>query len=88
MPYLLVRHKVADFSHWKRVFDSHSAAQRRAGLEITHVMHNADALNEIVLLFEADDLQNARQFVYSPDVPRAKEESGVIDKPDIYFLIS
>ena len=86
MPYLLVRHKVADFSQWKRVFDSHSAAQRQAGLKITNVMHNADDANEIVLFFEADDLQKARQFVYSPDVPQAKEESGVIDKPDIYFL--
>lgn len=68
------------------MFESHSEAQLRAGLKITHVMHNADDPNEIVLLFKADDLQKARQFVYSPDVPRAKEESGVIDKPDTYFL--
>jgi hypothetical protein len=25
-------------------------------------------------------------FVSSPEVPRAKEDSGVVDKPDIYFL--
>jgi len=52
--------------------------------------HSRDAQrgwpNEIALLFEADDLQKARQFVYSPEVPQVKEGSGVNDKPDVYFL--
>lgn len=86
MPYLLVRHKVSDYSRWKLVFDSHLAVQQQAGLRITHVLRNLDDPNEVVLLFEADDLQKAKGFVYSPNVPEAQQQAGVSDKPDIYFL--
>jgi hypothetical protein len=86
MPYLLVRHKVADFAQWKRVFDSHAEAQRQSGLCIEKVLRNIDDPQEVILFFEVTDLGKARGFVSSPEVPRAKEESGVVDKPDIYFL--
>ncbi len=86
MPHLLVRHKVADFERWKQVFDSHAAGQRAMGLRITHVMRNFDDPAEIVLLFEVEDLEKAKQFVNSPQVPGAQRDSGVTDTPDIYFL--
>ncbi|MFZ0820900.1 MAG: hypothetical protein WAM91_12585 [Candidatus Acidiferrales bacterium] len=86
MPHLLVRHKVSDFDQWKRVFDSHAAAQQRAGLKIIHILRNADDPSEVVLFFEAQTIEGARGFVFSPDVPQSKEQSGVTDKPDIYFL--
>ena len=86
MAYLLVRHKVADFAKWKQVFDSHAEAQRQAGLRVEKVLRNVDDRNEVVLWFEVTDLEKARGFVSAPEVPRAKEESGVVDKPDIYFL--
>jgi hypothetical protein len=86
MPYLLVRHKVSDFDKWKRVFDSHAAAQQRAGLKIIHIMRNVEDPSEVVLFFEAETIEGARGFVFSPEVPQSKEQSGVTDKPDIYFL--
>jgi hypothetical protein len=33
MPYMLVRHQVADFGKWKPIFDAHAGARRMAGLE-------------------------------------------------------
>ncbi len=33
MPYLLVHHKVADFSKWKLAYDAHSPARQKAGLK-------------------------------------------------------
>jgi hypothetical protein len=30
MPYLLVRHKVADFSKWKSAYDAHLGARQKA----------------------------------------------------------
>ncbi|HUK29785.1 MAG TPA: hypothetical protein VLV89_01650 [Candidatus Acidoferrum sp.] len=86
MPFLLVRHKVSDFDQWKRVFDSHAVAQQRAGLKIIHIMRNVEDPSEVVLFFEAQTIEGARGFVLSPDVPQSKEQSGVTDKPDIYFL--
>lgn len=86
MGYLLVRHKVKEFDEWKHVFEAHGEAQRKAGLRIDKVMRNAYEPNEVFLLFEVLDLAKARGFVFSPEVPRAQAESGVVDKPDIYFL--
>jgi hypothetical protein len=86
MGYLLVRHKVKEFQEWKRFFDSHKDAQRQSGLRIEKVMRNLYEPNEVFLLFEVTDLAKARGFVFSPDVPSSQEISGVVDKPDIYFL--
>jgi hypothetical protein len=77
---------VADFSSWKRVFDSHAAAQRESGLRVEKVLRNLEDPNEVFLLFEVSDLEKARGFVSSPEVPGARRESGVLDTADIYFL--
>ena len=86
MTYMLVRHKVADFDKWKRVFDSHETAQRESGLRVDKVVRNLEDPTEVVLWFEVTDLEKARGFVSSPEVPDAQQQSGVVDKPDIYFL--
>ena len=88
MTYLWVRHKVADFSDWKRVFDSHSAAQQAAGLRVERVLRNMDNPNEVFLFFEVEDLEKARGFISSPDAAEGKQQSGVVDDPDVYFLSS
>jgi hypothetical protein len=86
MPYMLVRHKVADFARWRRVFDSHGPAQARAGLKVAHLMRNVEDPNEVFVLMEIEDFDCARAFVSAPDVPAAQDESGVVDVPDLYFL--
>ncbi len=86
MPYLLVRHKVADFSTWKAAYDSHSQARQKAGLQEEHLLRNIDDPNVVILLFEADDIQKAQEFANSSDLREAMQKAGVIDKPDIYFL--
>jgi len=88
MHHLLVRHKVADFEAWKAVLDSHAEAQRKAGLTVQHIFRDVADPSEIFLLFEVDDLEKARRFVSSPEVPDAQRESGVIEKPEIIFLES
>jgi hypothetical protein len=41
MPYLLVRHKVSDFTAWKAAYDAHLAAREDAGLKEEHLLRNA-----------------------------------------------
>jgi len=83
---MLCRQKVADFEKWKQVFDSHAAAQSESGLQVQHVWRNIDNSHEVFMLFQVTDLTKAKAFVTSPDVPRAQEESGALEYPDIYFL--
>ena len=86
MPYLLVRHKVTDFSTWKAAYDAHLTARQKAGLKQEHLLRSIDDPNEVILLFEAEDVQKAQEFGNSSDLREAMQKAGVVDKPDIYFL--
>lgn len=84
--YMLVRHKVRDFSAWKRGYDAHAPKRREAGLTDRYVLRGADDPNEIIVLFEARDLDGAKSFAGSADLRETMQKAGVVDKPDIYFL--
>jgi hypothetical protein len=84
--FLLVRHKVRDFSEWKRGYDAHLAKRAEAGLTEKHLLRGADDSNEVVLLFQARDLNRAKAFTASADLRETMQKFGVLDKPDIYFL--
>ena len=86
MPYVLVRHKVEDYEKWRPVYDEHGATRKASGCQGTHVFRNAENPNEIVILLEWDELENARQLIQSEDLREAMQRSGVADEPDIYFL--
>jgi hypothetical protein len=86
MSYLLVRHKGSDYSKWKTAYDSHSPARQKAGLREEHLLRNIDIPNEVILLFQAGEIEKAKEFSASADLRDAMQDSGVVDKPDIYFL--
>jgi hypothetical protein len=86
MPFMLVRSKVRDFKTWKPAYDAHLAARDDAGLTEQFLLRNADDANEIIILFEVPDLNRAKTFAASADLREKMQESGVVDKPDIYFL--
>lgn len=86
MAYMLVRHKVEDFRVWKDTYDGHLPARDAAGLREVHLLRNLDDPHEVVILFEASDIEKARAFAASEDLRRTMQNAGVIDQPDIYYL--
>jgi uncharacterized protein (DUF1330 family) len=84
--YFLVRSKVEDSTKWKSVFDEMSTTRKAAGSKGGYVFRNINNSNEIVILLEFEDLGKVRQFAESEDLKQAMQRSGVVDKPDIYFL--
>jgi heme-degrading monooxygenase HmoA len=86
MPYVLVRHKVQDYSTWKPLFDENASMRQAGGSKGGYVFRNADDPNEVLILLEWEDLGKARRFVQSEDVREKMQEAGVLDQPDIYFL--
>jgi uncharacterized protein YeaO (DUF488 family) len=84
--FVLVRHKVRDFSEWKRGYDAHLPKRTEAGLTEKHLLRGANEPNEVVLLFEAKDQNRAKAFVESVDLRETMQKVGVVDKPDVYFL--
>ena len=86
--YLLVRHKVRDFSEWKRSYDAHRSMRDAAGLTEQQLLHGSEDPNEVTLLFKAQDAGRARAFVESADLRDTMRQAGVVDTPDMYFLNS
>jgi hypothetical protein len=84
--YLLIRHKVTDFKTWKAGYDSHQAMRTEAGLTEKYLLRSADDPNEVVALFEAQDMDRAKGFATSTELREKMQEFGVADRPDIYFL--
>ena len=84
--YLLVRHKVREFSEWKRGYDAHLPKRSEAGLTEKYLLRGAQDPNEVIMLFEARDLNHAKAFAESADLKETMQKVGVMDKPDIYFL--
>src|SRR5262245_37328418 len=85
---LIISHKVKDYSTWRPVFDNHTRAQKSAGLTNPRVFRSSDDKNDVVILFDTDDTQKAKDFVASPDLKETMVKAGVIDKPTAYFLES
>ena len=86
MTHILIRHKVADFAKWKPVYDGHHAARQKAGLREKSLLRSIDNPNEVVLLFEAEDLKRAQAFTESSDVRETMQKAGVVGNADILFL--
>ena len=86
MAFILIRHRVRDFNTWKTGYDAHQPKRTEAGLTEKYLLRSADDTNEVVMLFEAADLNRAKAFAASADLREKMREVGVIDEPDIYFL--
>jgi hypothetical protein len=86
MPYLLVRSKVQDFDAWKTAYDGHAPARAQAGLTEVQLLRSVADPNDVVILFEADDVSRARAFVGSDDLKQAMQAAGVIGTPEFLEL--
>lgn len=86
MVYMLAQHKVENFSNWKEVFDSVADLRETNGEKSAQIFHDANDPNSLTLLFEWDNLDNARQYAQSPELKAAMQKAGVTGPPTISFL--
>jgi len=88
MPFMLARHRVADYGKWKKTFDSHASKRRELGSKGGRIFRNSEDRSEVMVLIEWGDLSKAREFTRWGDPEKIRRESGVIDEPDVYFMDS
>jgi hypothetical protein len=86
MGLLIVRHKVKEFAAWKKAFDGHAAAQKGAGLTHPRLFRSADDHNEVVILFDMNDVAAAKKLAGSEDLKTTMKSAGVVDQPTMHFL--
>ncbi len=85
--YLLIRHKVNDFSKWKPGYDQDEPKRTAAGLTEVSLMRNKKSRNDLVILFAASSLPKARAFCARKDLALLMKQLGVIGKPELLVLV-
>jgi hypothetical protein len=86
MPVLLIRHRVADYETWERLFIEHDSTRRAYGCQGGRLFRSSVDPNETLTLLEWDDLGRARLFAQSDDLLDVIRRAGVADKPDLWLL--
>lgn len=85
MIHMLCRNRVRDYEQWRHTFDSHAEAHLKSGLRLTNVWRELGDENNVFFVFEVANLDQAKQFLNTPDAAAAGNESGVIDG-DYHFV--
>lgn len=86
MAYVLVRHTVADYATWKPLFDQHGKVREQHGFKGGSLFRITNHPNELVILFEIADPDQARTFMQSADLRDTMQRSGVTGSPEVLFL--
>lgn len=86
MVHILVHHKVEDYNKWKTAFDDHSTFRSQNGSKGGRVFRSANNSNEVFILLEWDNLENAKKFTQSENLKDVMMNAGVIGMPEISFL--
>lgn len=79
MPYVLLHHKVTDYEDFKAVFDDDAKRRRQGGCKGGRLFRSAENPNDLVAIFEWDDLDRARKFATSFELREAIEWATVVD---------
>lgn len=86
MIYVLVRHNVSDCRKWKSVFDADLEFRHKGGEVNCRIFHNADNLNDLTLLFEWENLEQAQRYMTSKELQDKMKQAGVASPPEVQFL--
>lgn len=84
--YVLIRHSVEDFSKWKAAYDEHKPERVKVGVTDNKLLQDADNPNMVTIVFDAEDVERAKEFTSSDAVKEVMQKAGVVGKPEIYFL--
>lgn len=82
---LLVRNRVKDIDHWKRVFDEQEAAGMAAGLSVNQVWRSTDRADEVFFILGVKDRASAEACMATPEAAAVGKEAGAVDG-EYWFL--
>jgi hypothetical protein len=85
MATLFVRHTVADYAAWRRIFDDFSPTQQALGVTDKAVYQAADNANDVTVTHDFATLEAAQAFAGSPELKAAMHDAGVTSAPTIWF---
>jgi heme-degrading monooxygenase HmoA len=87
MAYVLDRLQVNDYAAFESTFVSRDGIRRALGEKSYQILREEGDPNKVVLLFEWDTLENARNYLESAEVQLAAEQASVkVETVETYYL--
>ncbi|MCH8815017.1 MAG: cyclase [Chloroflexi bacterium] len=85
MASMFIKHRVADFDAWKKVFDEHETTRRQESMTAHSLHRDTDDPNLVTIAFRVSDLARARAFAESDNLREIMQRAGVEGPPDIWY---
>jgi hypothetical protein len=82
---LIVRHRVANFDEWKKVFDSMHDVRKAHGWLSATVLRDATDPNMVTVVNRVTDLDGAKRYGGSGELRAGMQKAGVLGAPEIHF---
>jgi quinol monooxygenase YgiN len=73
----LVRHRVADFDAWKKVYDGFAPIQAEYGVHGHQVLRSIENPNDVIVTHTFDSREAASAFFATPELKEAMSKAGV-----------
>ena len=86
MATLFVHLKAKDYAAWRKVFDDVTPTRTRFGCTGYKVFQSSSDPNEITVLTDWRNVDDAKAYATSPDLKDGMKNAGVISQPDVMFL--
>lgn len=72
-----IRHEVADYKAWKKVYDAFASEQKKGGVVSEAVYQSVDNPNDVTVIHNFRSLEKAKAFTSSPELKAGMEKAGV-----------
>jgi hypothetical protein len=83
---LFVRHPVADYAAWRRVYDEFDAERRPMGVTGHAVYQSLDDPNDVTVWHDFATREEAEAFASSERLRDAMQRAGVQGRPTVWFV--
>ena len=86
LPAVIISHRVANYTTWKKAFDGHETKRTEAGIIGRAVNQQADDGNQVVIYLQAENAGQLKAFVNSEDLKAVMKDAGVQGPPQFSFV--
>jgi len=86
MATMIVKHKVADYGAWKKVFDEMKPERDINGWIGHEIFRDAADKSTVIIVNRVKDIEGAKAHGQSPALKEAMQRAGVISVPEITYL--
>jgi hypothetical protein len=84
----MVRHKVADYTAWRVVYDELEPLRRKHGCTDQKVLCFPHDPNDLLVTHDFPGTKQAEAFAHSPELQEGMSRAGVLGEPDVAIYIT